>query len=149
MKGSPSPAGPSGTSGKPGKQQTTQPKKPQLDRMREMHDTWARDREKAKSNPEYRFKTQQWWADYFELKSKKTIQRDCDYMRDRLRLPVYPIRERGGLGYTEDVGAFPLVSFSRGALVAICASWRPVGRSMAQSFRQTARSNSQLSTPAK
>ena len=64
----------------------------------------------------------------------KTIQRDCDYMRDRLKLPVYPIRERGGLGYTEDVGAFPLVSFSRGALVAICAAWRALEAYRGTSF---------------
>ena len=55
-------------------------------------------------------------------------------MRDRLNLPVYPIRARGGLGYTEDVGAFPLVSFSRGALVAICAAWRALEAYRGTSF---------------
>src|SRR5688572_1633949 len=49
--------------------------KPQMERMREMHDAMAQDREIAKKNPAYRFKTQQGWADHFGLKSKKTIQR--------------------------------------------------------------------------
>src|SRR5688572_15342964 len=108
--------------------------KPAIDRMQEMHEAMAHDREQAKKNPAYRFKTQQGWADHFGLKSKKTIQRDCDYMRDRLNLPVYPIRARGGLGYTEEVGAFPLVSFSRGALVAICAAWRALEAYRGTSF---------------
>jgi hypothetical protein len=39
--------------------------------------------------------------------SPRTIYRMIEIMQDDFELPVEPIRERGGYGYTEEVTSFP------------------------------------------
>jgi predicted DNA-binding transcriptional regulator YafY len=54
----------------------------------------------------------------FEI-SAKTIHRDLEFMRDRLRLPLAYNRERFGFYYTEEVTAFPQLQISEGELFAL------------------------------
>lgn len=49
----------------------------------------------------------------------KTVQRDLDFMRDRLGLPIEYDPERFGYRYTKPVGSFPMVHMSEGELVAL------------------------------
>jgi proteasome accessory factor B len=51
--------------------------------------------------------------------SYKTIQRDVDFMRDRLALPIAFDREHNGFRYTQHVENFPLVQVTEGELVAL------------------------------
>jgi predicted DNA-binding transcriptional regulator YafY len=49
----------------------------------------------------------------------KTIQRDLDFMRDRLQLPIEFDPRRNGYHYTEEVEAFPTLQISEGELFAL------------------------------
>lgn len=51
--------------------------------------------------------------------SAKTAQRDIEFMRDRLELPVDYDRTRRGYYYTEEVTNFPTVQVSEGEVVAL------------------------------
>ncbi|NJK94984.1 MAG: HTH domain-containing protein [Bacteroidales bacterium] len=51
--------------------------------------------------------------------SSKTIQRDLEFMRDQLGLPIEYDGARFGYGYTEPVGHFPTVQVSEGEVVAL------------------------------
>jgi predicted DNA-binding transcriptional regulator YafY len=51
--------------------------------------------------------------------SSKTIQRDLDFMRYRLRLPIEYDQLHFGFHYTEPVASFPNVQISEGELVAL------------------------------
>lgn len=51
--------------------------------------------------------------------SAKTAQRDIEFMRDRLELPVDYDRGRHGYYYTEEVVNFPTVQVSEGEVVAL------------------------------
>lgn len=51
--------------------------------------------------------------------STKSIQRDLDFMRDRLGLPIAYDSARGGYAYTEKVNAFPTMQITEGELVAL------------------------------
>ncbi|MBM3845153.1 MAG: WYL domain-containing protein [Verrucomicrobia bacterium] len=51
--------------------------------------------------------------------SAKSIQRDIDFMRDRLNLPLSYDEANHGWIYTEDVAAFPSVQITEGELVAL------------------------------
>lgn len=51
--------------------------------------------------------------------STKTIQRDIEFMRDRLGLPIEFRPEHNGFRYTEEVDAFPTLQISEGELVAL------------------------------
>jgi proteasome accessory factor B len=54
----------------------------------------------------------------FEI-SKKTVQRDLDFMRDRLSLPIAYDPRRFGFYYTRPVDALPSLDVSEGELVAL------------------------------
>lgn len=54
--------------------------------------------------------------------ARKTVQRDIDFMRDRLGLPIDYDRERHGFFYFEEVRQFPTVQVSDGELVALLVS---------------------------
>jgi proteasome accessory factor B len=54
----------------------------------------------------------------FEI-SKKTAQRDLDFMRDRLSLPIAYDARRFGFFYTRPVEALPSLDVSEGELVAL------------------------------
>src|SRR6185436_2427966 len=49
----------------------------------------------------------------------KSIQRDLDFMRDRLTLPIAYNGSRFGYYYTEKVSAFPTMQITEGELVAL------------------------------
>ena len=51
--------------------------------------------------------------------SVKSIQRDLDFMRDRLNLPLAYDSRKFGYHYTQEVGAFPTVQISEGELFAM------------------------------
>jgi predicted DNA-binding transcriptional regulator YafY len=54
----------------------------------------------------------------FEV-STKTIQRDIDFMRDRMGLPIEYCARRYGFHYTEPVDAFPTLQITEGELFAL------------------------------
>lgn len=51
--------------------------------------------------------------------STKSIQRDIEFMRDRLQLPVEYNKPRNGYFYTEEVSAFPTLQITEGELFAL------------------------------
>ncbi|MEW6157911.1 MAG: WYL domain-containing protein [Verrucomicrobiota bacterium] len=51
--------------------------------------------------------------------STKSIQRDLDFMRDRLELPLEYDPKRLGYAYTQEVNAFPTVQITEGELFAL------------------------------
>src|SRR5947207_2522703 len=51
--------------------------------------------------------------------STKSIQRDIEFMRDRLELPLEYHAIRRGFHYTEEVNAFPTMQITEGELVAL------------------------------
>ena len=51
--------------------------------------------------------------------STKSIQRDVEFMRDRLGLPLAYAASRRGYHYTEQVSAFPTMQITEGELVAL------------------------------
>jgi proteasome accessory factor B len=57
-------------------------------------------------------------ADELEV-STKTIQRDIDFMRDRLGLPIEYDQLHFGFVYTEPVTSFPSIEVSEGEVVAL------------------------------
>jgi predicted DNA-binding transcriptional regulator YafY len=70
-------------------------------------------------------------ARQFEV-SVKTVQRDVDFMRDQLMLPIeYHTREHGFF-YSRPVGQFPLITVSEGEVVALL-----VAQKAAEQYRGT------------
>lgn len=63
-------------------------------------------------------------AERFET-SVSTIQRDLDYMRDQMGLPIGFDPVRNGYQYTEKVTHFPTLQIAGGELVALCVARRP------------------------
>ena len=57
-------------------------------------------------------------AAQFEV-ATKTIQRDIEFMRDRLRLPIAYVPDRFGFAYTEAVENFPLLQVTEGDLMSL------------------------------
>ncbi len=57
-------------------------------------------------------------AKLFEV-SSKSIQRDLDFMRDRMGLPIDFSSAHNGYGYTAEVGSFPSIQISEGELFAM------------------------------
>ncbi|HEY5707340.1 MAG TPA: WYL domain-containing transcriptional regulator [Terrimicrobiaceae bacterium] len=71
----------------------------------------------------------------FEV-SAKTIQRDVDFMRDQLVLPIEYDRTRHGFAYTRAVGQFPLITVSEGELVALLVAQKAVEQYRGTSFEK-------------
>src|SRR5881394_2651926 len=82
--------------------------RPPLERMMRMHE-----RLKARRYPNCRK-----LADELEV-SSKTVQRDIDFMRYRLGLPIEYDQLHFGLYYTEPVANFPNIEISEGELIAL------------------------------
>ena len=74
-------------------------------------------------------------AGEFEV-SAKTIQRDVDFMRDQLVLPVEYDRQRHGFFYAKPVGQFPLITVSQGELVALLVAQKAVEQYRGTSFER-------------
>jgi proteasome accessory factor B len=82
--------------------------RPPLERMMRIHTAIASGR----------FPNASSLAREFEV-STKTIQRDLDFMRDRMGLPVEYHPQRFGFHYTEPVDAFPTLQITEGELFAL------------------------------
>jgi proteasome accessory factor B len=64
-------------------------------------------------------------ADHFEV-SSKTIQRDIEFMRDRMQLPIAYDGIRHGYRYTEPVENLPLATMTEGELVALLVAQKAI-----------------------
>ncbi len=78
-------------------------------------------------------------AGVFEV-SYKTVQRDIDFMRDQLLLPIDYDQGRHGFHYTKPVGQFPMVTVSHGELVALLVAQKAVEQYRGTSFEKPLRS---------
>jgi predicted DNA-binding transcriptional regulator YafY len=74
-------------------------------------------------------------AQEFEV-SAKTVQRDVDFMRDQLVLPIEYDRGRHGFMYSRPVGPFPLITVSEGELVALLVAQKAVEQYRGTSFEK-------------
>src|SRR5690349_4880670 len=54
--------------------------------------------------------------------STQSIQRDIEFMRDRMVLPVAYDGSRCGYDYTEELGAFPTLQITEGELAALVSA---------------------------
>jgi proteasome accessory factor B len=66
----------------------------------------------------------------------KTIQRDVDFMRDQLGLPIAYDRVAHGFHYTEAVTSFPTVQVSHGELVALLIAQKAVEQYRGTAFEK-------------
>jgi predicted DNA-binding transcriptional regulator YafY len=71
----------------------------------------------------------------FEV-SAKTVQRDVDFMRDQLVLPIEYDKRRHGFVYSRTVGQFPLITVSEGELVALLVAQKAVEQYRGTSFEK-------------
>lgn len=78
-------------------------------------------------------------AEKFEV-SAKTVQRDIDFMRDQLLLPIEYDAPRHGFYYTKPVDRFPLISVSQGELVALLVAQKAVENYRGTAFEAPLRS---------
>jgi proteasome accessory factor B len=70
----------------------------------------------------------------------KTIQRDIDFMRDRLHLPIAHNREKNGYEFTTSVEAFPMLELNNAELVAVFVAQKALGQFKGTSFENPLRS---------
>src|SRR3954464_4400272 len=77
-------------------------------------------------------------ADELEV-STKTIQRDIDFMRDRLGLPIEYDQLHFGFVYTETVTHFPNVEGSEGEIVALFVAQKALEQYRGTSFEKPLR----------
>jgi len=68
--------------------------------------------------------------------SSKTVQRDIDFMRDRLSLPIGYERVEHGFYYTEPVSGFPTVMVSEGELVALLVAQKAMEQYRGTAFEK-------------
>src|SRR5882724_7803805 len=97
--------------------------RPPLERMMRMHE-----RLKAGRYPICRKLAQE-----LEV-SSKTVQRDIDFMRYRLGLPIEYDQIHFGFYYAEQVSSFPSIEISEGSLVALYAGRKALTQNMRPSF---------------
>lgn len=99
--------------------------RPPLERMMRIHEGL-----KARTFPNCRK-----LADEFEV-SSKTIQRDIDFMRDRLGLPIEYDQLHFGFYYTEPVTTFPTIEVSEGEIVSLFLAQKALAQYKGTSFEQ-------------
>jgi proteasome accessory factor B len=68
--------------------------------------------------------------------SAKTIQRDIDFMRDRLGLPIEFDVVRNGYRYTKPVDQLPLATITEGELVALLVAQKAIAQYQGTPFEQ-------------
>jgi proteasome accessory factor B len=68
--------------------------------------------------------------------SVKTIQRDLEFMRDRLNLPLEYDPRRHGYFYTQEVSAFPTLQITEGELFALVVAEKAVQQYRGTSFEK-------------
>ena len=78
-------------------------------------------------------------ADELEV-SPKTIQRDIDFMRYRLALPIEYDPLRFGFHYTEAVTSFPTIDVSEGEIAALFVAQKALGQYQGTPFERPLRS---------
>src|SRR4051794_29950597 len=78
-------------------------------------------------------------ADELEV-STKTIQRDIDFMRDRLGLPIEYDPLRFGFYYTEEVASFPSIEVSEGEVAALFVAQKALAQYKGTPFERPLRS---------
>ena len=100
--------------------------RPPLERMQRLHDLLSN---------EQPVNCQQLGKD-FEV-SYKTIQRDLDFMRDRLNLPIEYDPTRYSFRYTEKVEAFPLLQVSEGEILALFVAQKVLAQYHGTPFEKT------------
>jgi len=100
--------------------------RPPLERMHRLHDLLS---------SEQPVNCQQLGKD-FEV-SYKTIQRDLDFMRDRLSLPIEYDAARYTFRYTEKVKAFPLLQVSEGEILALFVAQKVLAQYRGTPFEKT------------
>ncbi len=66
----------------------------------------------------------------------KTIQRDLEFMRDQLALPIEYDRVRYGFHYAHPVAQFPMITVSEGELVALLVAQKAVEQYRGTSFEK-------------
>ena len=71
--------------------------------------------------------------------SAKTIQRDIDFMRDRLGLPIEYDQLRFGFFYTEPVANFPTIEVSQGEIIALFVARKALEQYRGTSFERSLR----------
>jgi predicted DNA-binding transcriptional regulator YafY len=72
--------------------------------------------------------------------SSKTIQRDIDFMRDRLGLPIEYDPLRFGFRYTEEVASFPSIEVSEGEVAALFVAQKALAQYKGTPFERPLRS---------
>ncbi len=78
-------------------------------------------------------------ADELEV-SSKTIQRDIDFMRDRLGLPIEYEPLQFGYHYTEEVASFPSIEVSEGEVAALFVAQKALAQYKGTPFERPLRS---------
>lgn len=68
--------------------------------------------------------------------SSKTVQRDIDFMRDQLGLPIEYDPARFGFAYTEEVREFPTIQVTEGELLALFVAQKALTQYRGTSFEQ-------------
>jgi len=68
--------------------------------------------------------------------SGKSIQRDLEFMRDRLNLPIEYDKSRFGYRYTQEVSAFPTVQITEGEIVALLVAEKALQQYRGTSFEK-------------
>ena len=70
----------------------------------------------------------------------KTSQRDIDFMRDRLHLPIAHNREKNGYEFTSPVEVFPMLELNNAELVAVFVAQKALGQFKGTPFENPLRS---------
>ncbi len=78
-------------------------------------------------------------ADELEV-SSKTIQRDLDFMRDRLGLPIEYDQLHFGFYYTEPVTSFPSIEVSEGEIIALFVAEKALAQYKGTTFERPLKS---------
>ena len=68
--------------------------------------------------------------------STKSIQRDLDFMRDRLNLPVEYVAARNGYHYTGEVSSFPTLQITEGEIFALVVAEKALQQYRGTSFEK-------------
>jgi proteasome accessory factor B len=111
-----------------GKQLSGRFSRPPLERMMRIHE-----RIRAGAYPNCRK-----LASELEV-SPKTVQRDIDFMRDRLGLPIDYDQLRFGFYYTEAVANFPNIEVSQGEIIALFVARKALEQYRGTSFERSLR----------
>lgn len=77
-------------------------------------------------------------ADVFEV-SYKTVQRDIDFMRDQMMLPIDYSSTQHGFHYTKPVGSFPSVNITQGEVVALLVAQKALEQYRGTAFEKPLR----------